>query len=275
MKKCFLFLFVIFFLSLAIFSQVREGDIYGKVSMTLDGQLFKIMVTATHEDVKITNMTNEKGEFYFKNLPSGGYELTFQQEGKEPIIKRGIRVESGHVTQVGFNIRTGEIKVEITTAGKIKHGTKDSDHGYGWPGFPDIPFKKEIQIYRVEGNVFELDLTPIRQLLIDAGIKEPFTFELRGEKDDGRPSFFLPYGGDEYHEGRMDLELKDKKKSGGRKPFLFESPEQIPDRILLPAPLEEDWFQKPHHIIFKNEKGEVQASISVSIIRGPMSKELK
>jgi hypothetical protein len=279
MKKYFLFLFVILFLSLLIFSQVRGGDIYGKVSITLDGQIFKIMVTATHEDVKITNITNEKGEFYFKNLPPGGYELTFQQEGKESIIKRGICVESGQFTRVVMNMRTGEIKVKISKPSSKFGDTitlgKKSDYGYGWPGFPDIPFKREIQVYRVEGTVFELDLTTIRQLLIDARIKEPFTFELRVEKDNGHPSFFLPYGGDEYHEVRMDLELKDEKKSESRKPFLFESPEQIPHRILLPAPLEGDWFQKPHQIIFKNEKGEVQASLPISVVRGPMSNELK
>src|SRR6185503_13799197 len=129
------FYFVImFFICVAPFSQLHaEGDedgnsnIKGKV-ITNEG-LPAVGVTVTLEGTKRNSITDDDGNFHFKNIAAGDYKIEVHLLGYET-IEKDVSVAEGKTTYVDLRLQISEKKLQevIITGNRYKLTTAQSDY---------------------------------------------------------------------------------------------------------------------------------------------------
>jgi len=122
MKK---FLFINFMLLLVFafgFSQTGQtGRIQGKVLDDEGAPLPGVKVTVTSPSLvapKIDRITSVSGVFRFPSLPPGTYEVTFELQGFNKILRKGIIVSAAKTTSLDITMTLATIEEEITVEGK-------------------------------------------------------------------------------------------------------------------------------------------------------------
>ncbi len=67
---------------------------------------------------KMTSVSNENGQFRFRNLPPGSYEITFSLEGMKTLVRKGIVVSVGGTTSLNIAMEFGTLTENIEVSGK-------------------------------------------------------------------------------------------------------------------------------------------------------------
>ena len=67
---------------------------------------------------KMTAVTNEEGQFRFRNLAPGTYEITFTLEGMKTLIRKGIVVNVGSTTNLNVAMEFGTLTENIEVSGQ-------------------------------------------------------------------------------------------------------------------------------------------------------------
>ncbi len=104
------------FLMLAAFSFAQEatGNIHGKVLDENGQPLPGVTVTLTGTKIGTrTAVTTEEGNFRFLKLPVGLYNLKFELEGFETVIKKGLEIHVGTDAEVTVTMKIAKLKEEI------------------------------------------------------------------------------------------------------------------------------------------------------------------
>jgi hypothetical protein len=88
-----------------------KSGIYGSVVSADGSKIPGVMVTITGGIFgKQTTISSENGNFRFISLPPGEYEIRFELEGFSTVIRRNVRVISGH--SVKMTILMGDIEID-------------------------------------------------------------------------------------------------------------------------------------------------------------------
>lgn len=95
--KRFIILMVITLLSTASFGQVRGGNIYGTVVSSAGERLPGVTIALTPDNVGASQLqvTNSSGQFRFLGLPPSTYELKFELDGFQTVLREGVQVNLG------------------------------------------------------------------------------------------------------------------------------------------------------------------------------------
>ncbi|MCK5221469.1 MAG: carboxypeptidase regulatory-like domain-containing protein, partial [Candidatus Aminicenantes bacterium] len=96
MKKLIYLLCILILLSIPVIPQKATADIYGKVIFSDGSAISGVAVELTGDVIgKKNSVTSEEGNFRFLFLPPGNYELKFELEGFQTIIRKNIRLYLG------------------------------------------------------------------------------------------------------------------------------------------------------------------------------------
>lgn len=83
-----LFTLIFVFPLVSLLSQNTNASIIGKVTDAETGNGIQgVLITATdiHTNGQMTRTSSKKGKFRFVTVPPGGYRVTFEHEGYEPV----------------------------------------------------------------------------------------------------------------------------------------------------------------------------------------------
>jgi outer membrane receptor protein involved in Fe transport len=67
---------------------------------------------------KMTSVSNEDGQFRFRNLPPGSYELTFSLEGMKTLVRKNIVVSVSGTTNLNVAMEFGTLTENVEVSGK-------------------------------------------------------------------------------------------------------------------------------------------------------------
>lgn len=118
MKKYLILLLAFTFLSSLSYSQYSTSDIYGKVILE-DGSLLPgVSITLTGKDrVKREAITSIEGQFIFPKLSPGNYELKFELDGFETLLRKDTRISAGKNVNINVQMQpSSKKKIKRITA---------------------------------------------------------------------------------------------------------------------------------------------------------------
>ncbi|MCK4889850.1 MAG: carboxypeptidase regulatory-like domain-containing protein, partial [Candidatus Aminicenantes bacterium] len=119
MKKLIYLLCTLILLSIPVIPQKATADIYGKVIFPDGSAISGAAVELTGDVIgKKNSVTSEEGNFRFLFLPPGNYELRFELEGFQTIIRKNIRLYLGKNITLSIRMETATIKEEIVITRK-------------------------------------------------------------------------------------------------------------------------------------------------------------
>jgi hypothetical protein len=110
------FLFIFFSTSSTLFGQTTQASITGKVSTSEQNSQTGATVSVRNESTGFvaSTMTNEKGEYTFKELPLGGpYTVTTTYVGYGEQKLSGYTLNQGDVVRVNINMQTNGSTLEV------------------------------------------------------------------------------------------------------------------------------------------------------------------
>jgi len=137
------------------FSQVRTGNIYGKVVDESDTPLPGIMVIASGDFGTLTTITNSNGNFRFISISPGIYQVKAELEGFATVIRKNIRVALGSNVTLTMTMVPKRLEEQIVVeATPLAIDSKKTTHATNLT-------KEELQILPSARDPFViLELTP-------------------------------------------------------------------------------------------------------------------
>jgi hypothetical protein len=123
MLKRFIFLaLTVIFMTTVVQAQLNQtGMITGVVNSPDGTPMPGVTVTIKSPAIvlpEMTTVTNENGKYRFPSLPPGIYEITYQLEGMNTIVRKGIKVNVGVTTRVDIDMELQTIQENIVVEGK-------------------------------------------------------------------------------------------------------------------------------------------------------------
>ena len=114
MKKLLVVFVALLFVAAFGYTQTATADIHGKV-LSDDGKpLPGVTVTLTGNKIGTrTAVTTEEGNFRFLKLPVGTYNLKFELEGFETVVKKGLVLHIGDDPEVTVTMKIAKLSEEI------------------------------------------------------------------------------------------------------------------------------------------------------------------
>jgi hypothetical protein len=120
-SKRLLPLFLCFWLlSVALYSQVPTGQIYGTVTDEAGSPLPGVAILATSPDLvgKASTVTDIDGDYRLFALTPGTYRITYTIEGFKTVTRDGIKIEIEQNVKLDISMQLGGIEEEVTVVGK-------------------------------------------------------------------------------------------------------------------------------------------------------------
>jgi len=109
------------FLSGAAFAQQTTGNVRGLIKDPTGAVVASAKVTILDKKTNnaLTTQSTGSGEYEFKNLPVGDYQITVETEGFKKITLTDVRVQLNQTTDVGVNLEVGVRNdvVEVSAGG--------------------------------------------------------------------------------------------------------------------------------------------------------------
>ncbi len=114
MRKVWALFVAILFVAAFGYTQTATADIHGKV-LSDDGKpLPGVTVTLTGNKIGTrTAVTTEEGNFRFLKLPVGTYNLKFELEGFETVVKKGLVLHVGDDPEIKVTMKIAKLSEEI------------------------------------------------------------------------------------------------------------------------------------------------------------------
>jgi len=114
MKKFLALFIVVLFVAAFGYTQTATADIHGKV-LSDDGKpLPGVTVTLTGNKIGTrTAITTEEGNFRFLKLPVGTYNIKFELEGFERVVKKGLVLHIGDDPEIKVTMKIAKLSEEI------------------------------------------------------------------------------------------------------------------------------------------------------------------
>jgi hypothetical protein len=99
---------------------ISSSSIDGIVSDESGGALPGVTVTITSPALQvpqITIVTDDQGHYRFIDLPRGTYQLRFELQGFDPLVRRGLEVNAGFAARVNIVMKVGSLTETVTVSG--------------------------------------------------------------------------------------------------------------------------------------------------------------
>lgn len=107
-----------------MFSQVGlTGKIQGTVTLSTDGSKLQGVSVVLQSPALVqkqqVHITNENGSYHFHSLPPGIYDITFEMEGMDTVVRKGIQVSANMTVTIDeiMQIKTLQEKVVVEAVG--------------------------------------------------------------------------------------------------------------------------------------------------------------
>ncbi|POY38419.1 TonB-dependent receptor [Solitalea longa] len=125
-KKSFLLCILLCFVSLYSMAQANFAGISGKIKVPEGAMLSRASITVKNESTGFIakGISNDKGEFQFKELPLGSpYSITVEMAGMSTEKQTNFTLNQGDRLQVTFIMKekTAELDVVVVVAGSIRN----------------------------------------------------------------------------------------------------------------------------------------------------------
>ncbi|GAO45165.1 TonB-dependent receptor [Flavihumibacter petaseus] len=159
-RRIGLLLLLIFAMTIS-YAQTNLAGINGKINGPDSSQLSRATVTVKNESTGFSyrTLSNDKGEFFFKELPLGSpYSITVEHAGMTTQKQTGYALNQGDLIQVAFQLetKTDDLAAVVVTAGSIRHKIENI-------GASTAVTAKDIARLPVNGRNFTslIDLSPL------------------------------------------------------------------------------------------------------------------
>src|SRR5438874_1148432 len=118
--------FIVFMAALLVVSSgaaaqnISSSSIDGIVTDQSNAALPGVTVTATSPGLQVpqlTMTTDGQGHYRFIDLPRGTYQLRFEIQGFEPLVRQGLEVNAGFAARVNVSLKVGSLSETVTVSG--------------------------------------------------------------------------------------------------------------------------------------------------------------
>ncbi|NIO49262.1 MAG: hypothetical protein GTN73_07500 [Candidatus Aminicenantes bacterium] len=124
MKKFYLLLLTIVFLSLLSCSQASASDTHGNVTLENGSVLPDVLITLKCNNIwEKTIKSSPKGYFRFVKLNPGNYELKFELNGLKTVFRKGIRLFEGKNKKIDVQMKPSSLTEGSPDGHKIMFGS--------------------------------------------------------------------------------------------------------------------------------------------------------
>src|SRR5437899_2551249 len=99
---------------------ITSASIDGVVTDESGAALPGVTVTATSPALQVqtlTMTTDGQGHYRFIDLPRGTYQLRFEIQGFEPLVRQSLEVNAGFAARVNVSLKVGSISETVTVTG--------------------------------------------------------------------------------------------------------------------------------------------------------------
>src|SRR3954463_2317684 len=99
---------------------ITSSSIDGVVTDQSNAALPGVTVTATSPALQVPQLTmvsDTQGRYRFIDLPRGTYQLRFELQGFDPLIRQGLEVNAGFAARVNVSMKVGSLQETVTVSG--------------------------------------------------------------------------------------------------------------------------------------------------------------
>src|SRR5437773_4945764 len=99
---------------------ISSVSIDGVVTDATGGALPGVVVTITSPALQVPQLvqtTDSQGHYRFIDLPRGTYQLRFEIQGFDPLIRQGLEVNAGFAARINVSMRIGSVQETVTVSG--------------------------------------------------------------------------------------------------------------------------------------------------------------
>jgi hypothetical protein len=97
-----------------------SSSIDGVVTDESGGTLPGVTVTITSPALQVpamTTITDTQGRYRFIDLPRGTYQLRFELQGFDPLVRQSLEVNAGFAARVNVSLKVGSLQETVTVSG--------------------------------------------------------------------------------------------------------------------------------------------------------------
>src|SRR5438105_6656733 len=118
--------FIVFMAALLVVSSgaaaqiISSSSIDGIVTDQSNSALPGVTVTITSPALQVpqlTTVTDGQGHYRFIDLPRGTYQLRFEIQGFDPLVRQGLEINAGFAARVNVSMRVGSVQETVTVSG--------------------------------------------------------------------------------------------------------------------------------------------------------------
>jgi len=171
---------VAFIPSVAPAQNLSFGSINGTVTDTSGGALPGVTVTAASPALQVgqlTAATDGEGKYQIVDLPRGTYQVRFELQGFQPLIRQDVQLTAGFAARIDASLSIGALSEAITVTGASPVVDVTSTRG-------GQTVNTELLTTALPGNKTVADLVQMTPGLTNTAGENPGTLGLRG-----RPRF--------------------------------------------------------------------------------------
>ena len=106
--------------SVAAAQNLSFGSINGTVTDTSGGALPGVTVTAASPALQVgqlTAVTDGEGKYQIVDLPRGTYQVRFELQGFQPLIRQDVQLTAGFAARIDASLSIGALSEAITVTG--------------------------------------------------------------------------------------------------------------------------------------------------------------
>ncbi len=99
---------------------ISSGSIDGVVADESGGALPGVSVTLKGPALQVpqlTAITDGEGHYKFIDVPRGTYQLRFEIQGFEPLVRQGLELNAGFAARVNVTLKVGALSEAVTVTG--------------------------------------------------------------------------------------------------------------------------------------------------------------
>jgi len=99
---------------------ISSSSIDGVVTDDTGGALPGVTVTITSPALQVPQIvqtTDNQGHYRFIDLPRGTYQLRFELQGFDPLVRQGLTVNAGFAARVNVSLKVGSVQETVTVSG--------------------------------------------------------------------------------------------------------------------------------------------------------------
>ena len=99
---------------------ISSASIDGVVTDDTGGALPGVVVTIASPALQVPQLvqtTDAAGRYKFIDLPRGTYQLRFEIQGFDPLVRQGLEVNAGFAARVNVSMKVGSLQETVTVSG--------------------------------------------------------------------------------------------------------------------------------------------------------------